>query len=139
MGFTDSPAEFGEENREERGFALLVQTMAGPLSEIEINPKFWESTGHHDDDVATGRKIAAIAVCKGMTNDDGALVISTEEMERRKPEIDALISRSAQAAGKLVAEHFLAIVAVANLLIQRTSLTAEEVAEVVKSPPQLEV
>jgi hypothetical protein len=136
VGFTDTKSVNATEvmgKGEEAAMPHLIQCLAGPLAEMQVNDRFLEYDAHRDDR-ENARKIACFAVCNAIETERG-LEIPTEEQERNKGRIDALISSATEAAARLVNGHVRAITRVAELLTERKKLSGKEVAAIVAEHP----
>lgn len=135
LGYTRCP-HLIERQSGEKVIPALIQTFAGPLAEIAVNPDAYGS-GADRMDRAEALQAAKIAVCIPTQRPDGNWEISPAEQARSSPEIDALILKGLEGAACIVNDHAFAIVAVADALLRKISLTGDEVAAIVQAnPPQ---
>lgn len=140
MGYTRTPPVSPHEAigaGEDFALPLLAGLMAGPLAEMEVNPNMIAS-GAHNSDKEAASKLALFAVCSGSKDGDGNYVITSDEQVRQRPRFEALLQKGIDLAGSLVELHMPAIIATANALIAKTTLTGDEVAEIVRSQSQIE-
>jgi hypothetical protein len=117
---------------EEAALPHIIQSMAGPIAESGVNPRIGEFDGHTED-VDGARRIAAFSICTLTRREDGNLEATSEELERNADRLQALWKRGVDAAAQLVDAHHPAIKRVAALLLERTSLTGDEVAAIVNA------
>jgi hypothetical protein len=111
----------------------LVQLMAGPMAEMEVNPDAVHQGGF-DQDKDNALKLAVIATCtpaEGTNGTSEQVVYTPEEISRHGAEIDQLIHSAATEAGDFVCRYTKAIGQVADALLDRVYLTAKDVARIV--------
>jgi hypothetical protein len=134
VGFTDSQVDAADVAGKGEAAAMpyLIQTFAGPFAERTINHQLDASCESGGGDKEVARRIAAVAVCEAVYNDN-QMVIPTEEQERNRDRIGKLIEDACEAAMHFVNEHVGTIIEVAEALIEKRELTGDEVAAIVNA------
>jgi hypothetical protein len=108
----------------------LIQWMAGPAAEAQVDPLYVIKAGADAMDRQSTWRYAAIAMY-GVVETPDAYEVPRDALKARKGEVVALCHRAEVEAHRFVAENRTAIEAVAAALIRKTSLTGDEVAAVV--------
>jgi ATP-dependent Zn protease len=107
-------------------FPYLVQMMAGPAAEALADPRYALKAGADDLDQRGMFQAATIALCGVVEAPDG-YEVPLDVIEAHAEEILALCRQAEAAAAGFVAENRRVIEAIANALLQKTSLTGDEV------------
>jgi hypothetical protein len=138
LGFTDCPIMTADVagKGEETAHPILTQCLSGPMAEtrtdsMPMRRDVVESA--FQDDFAGARMVATVAVCTSVDRGDGKMFFPPEEIQRRQPQLSAMIRRALEAAEQLVSDHWSAIAKVSSLLLERQELTGDEVAEIVRA------
>jgi ATP-dependent Zn protease len=134
MGFTQCPVDAQDVAGKGEAAAkpYVVQVLAGPIAEATINPDYFRCKGSDAHDRESARMIATIAVCEAVHR-DGRVGITPEEQERNQDRIGKFLKEACEEVGNFVHQNTQTIVEVANALIERESLTGDEVAAIVKT------
>jgi ATP-dependent Zn protease len=134
LGFTDSGRIHVDEvdgKCEAAAMRYLIQCMSGPSAESLVNKDAFRF-GAHLDDLASVHRVAAAAICGTTTRPDGRREVTSEAGVLHKGRINALLSAADEAATRMIEEHVPAITRVAELLMERQSLTGDEVRAIVR-------
>jgi hypothetical protein len=134
-GFTRTPplraADAVGWGRDE-AWPYLIQSMAGPAAEAQADPLYAIKGGADAQDRKDTMLLAAWAVCGVIETPDGDYV-PRDAVATREEEIEALCRLAEAGATLFVGEYRAEIEAVAAALIQKTSLTGDEVAAIVEA------
>jgi hypothetical protein len=110
----------------------LIQCFAGVLAEMKENPAATETFAFaQDQQDAYHAAIAAICELSDMGN--GMMVATPLELRQKTACLDALWHAAEEQARKLLAEHWQAVLEVAELLRQKKTLSGKNVAAIVNS------
>jgi hypothetical protein len=116
---------------EEAALPHLVQSMAGIFAECQVNPHPREWQEAAGDDMEDMRRVARLAICESVREDDGQFLFTPEGIRQGRPRMRALRDRAMAATVQLIDEHWPAIEQVAARLLERGRLTGAEVATIV--------
>jgi ATP-dependent Zn protease len=108
----------------------MVLSMAGPIAEGHVNRHAMRHGGQVND-MEGARRVGAFAICPLIEGPDGRLEVTAEELQRNSDRLRVLWDRSIDDAFRLVDGHRKAIGTVAALLLERESLSGDEVAAIV--------
>lgn len=132
LGFTECPVRVTEgQYGRDLARSHIMQTMAGPMAEMAVNSAEVAGLGAFENDRGNAIRCAAMAVCELEVVNGRQSIIRPEQMERKQGEIDALCEAGVEDANLFIVEHWASILAVADALLKRRSLTGAEVAAIV--------
>ena len=134
VGQTNSDGLDLEDIRGKGGAAAMpyiVRLLAGPFAEERVNPTNFEGTAHKGD--WDGAWAAAMIAVWGHMPDENAPAPGPDEDRQIMSELKALKVDSHALTKRLVTENWPVITRVAELLLERTELTGEEVAAIVNA------
>jgi cell division protease FtsH len=134
MGFTQCPIDARDFAGKGEAAAMphAVQVLAGPLAEVAFSPGYFHTAGSDAHDREAAWMIATIAVCEPVHRDD-RIGIAPGERERNRDRIDKFMEDACEEARNFVNSNTRTILGVATALLERKSLTGEEVAAIVKT------
>ena len=138
LGYTDSgkldPALIMGKG-EEVAMPYMVRAMAGPLAEAGFDESSWDHDGKQGD-LGWASNLAAMSLLEPFTIPRGGQFrLDPEACKRVEPQVRQMMANAADKAAEIVNAHKDAIAMVAHALLERTSLTGEEVAEIMASNP----
>jgi len=119
---------------EEAAFPHLIQCFAGGFAESLIDGELRDSD-RLQADVDEARRFAASAVCGISKTVNWRMEVTAKAQRQKKRKLELLERAAMAASSSLVKRHRSAITRVADMLRERTDLSAVEVAAVVRQYP----
>jgi hypothetical protein len=135
-GFVDANTRFSDEGDKVRNvLPILTFMMAGAMAESEINPRFHGGEQHHRT-LTQMKSYAVAAVCEPETTEGGLATFSGEDQLKHRAQITAVMEDASSMAAGVVRVYRSAVDEIARLLVEKKSLSAQEVGDIVTAHPK---
>jgi hypothetical protein len=130
-GLTETPCSDAELENPDSALPHLIQGYSGLAAEMKINPRCTEWNGGFED--RSRAEQIAITATRDTADMGDHLVVTPEELKRKRPRAKALLDSAWVAAVCLVEDHWPAIRKVAAVLEKCQDLNEDEVAGIMKT------